>query len=72
MARQSTAKRLNVPTLIERVEAIKAEVEDELTNLSETYRPPSVPGPALKRMWLAKANGNPFEALLIAMKEIGR
>lgn len=67
----STAKKLSIPTLAERITALKEEAEDALDRLSETHRPPGVPGPQLKRMWLAKAAGNQFEAYLIAAGKVG-
>jgi hypothetical protein len=72
LMRRSTAKNLSIPTLAQRVEALKEECEDELTRLSELHRPSGVPGPWMRRNWLGKANGSVFEALLIAMKEIGQ
>jgi len=64
-------RKLAIPTLVERVDAIGQEVDDELDRLAEVHRPSNVPGPSLRRMWLAKAAGNKFEALKVALKELG-
>ena len=71
MKSAAVKKKLSVPTLAERVEALKQEVDDELTNLSEIYRPSTVPGPVLKRMWLSKTVGTAFEAYLLLANEKG-
>jgi len=70
--RRSVVKKLSIPTLVERVEALKEEVSDALTALADLHRPSNVPGPWLRQNWIAKAGGNVFEAYLVAMKEIGR
>lgn len=58
-----------IPSLAERIQQLKEEVEDELDRLAEEKRPPSIPGPWLRGNWLAKAGGNPFVAYLIAVAE---
>lgn len=67
----ATAKRKPnpVPTLAERIGALKEEIEAELDRLAEERRPPSVPGPWMRQNWMAKAGGNVFEAYLIAVRE---
>jgi hypothetical protein len=67
----ATAKRKSdpIPTLAERVEALKEEVEAELDRLAELHRPPSIPGPWIRQNWMGKGGGNVFEAYLAAVRE---
>ena len=65
------AKKLSIPTLAERIEALEDEVDDALDRLSEQTRPSNVPAGVMRRMWEAKAAGNIFYAYLIAVKETG-
>lgn len=58
-----------IPTLAERIAALKEESDEALDKLAEEMRPPNVPGPALRQMWMAKAGGNVFDAYLIASRE---
>jgi hypothetical protein len=58
-----------IPTLAERIVALRAEVEAELDRLSEANRPPSIPGPWIKQNWMGKGGGNVFEAYLAAVRE---
>jgi len=58
-----------IPSLAERISALKEEVESELDRLSEANRPSTVPGPWVKQNLMAKAGGNAFEAYLLAVKE---
>jgi hypothetical protein len=64
----AAAKR-KIPTLAERIQALKEEIDGELDRLAEQNRPANIPAPWLKQNWLGKANGNAFEALLIAARE---
>ena len=66
-----SAKKLSIPTLAERIEALEEEVDDALDRLAEQTRPPNVPSGVMRRMWEAKAAGNIFYAYLIAVKETG-
>jgi hypothetical protein len=63
------ARKLSIPTLAERIEALEDEVDLALDNLAEQTRPPNVPAGAMRRMWEAKAAGNLFHAYLVAVKE---
>ena len=65
------AKKLSIPTLAERIEALEEEIDGALDHLAETHRPPNVPAGVMRRMWEAKAAGNVFYAYLIAVKELG-
>jgi hypothetical protein len=56
--RRSAAKKLSIPTLAERVEALKEEVDAELDRLADLHRPSNVPAPWLRLNWMAKAGGN--------------
>jgi hypothetical protein len=58
-------------TLAQRIHDIEKEAEAGLTRLSEKYRPPGVPGPTLRQMWVAKAGGNIFHAYQWACLEHG-
>jgi len=62
-----------IPSLAERVEALKEEVEEALNALAEERRPKgegrAVPAGAMRQLWMAKAGGNMFEAYLIAVKQ---
>jgi hypothetical protein len=62
-------KKLSIPTLAERIEAMEDEVDQALDALAEQTRPPSVPAGVMRRMWQAKAAGNIFHAYLVAIKE---
>ena len=53
------------PTLADRIKAVEDEAEAELDRLAEEMRPPNVPGPSLRQMWLAKAGGNTLKAYLL-------
>ena len=64
--------KLSVPSLADRIEALREEVSDALSALAELHRPSSVPGPWLRQNWVAKAAGNVFEAYLLAVKEVSR
>jgi hypothetical protein len=64
-----SAKKLSIPTLAERIEALEDEVDQALDDLAEQTRPPNVPAGAMRRMWEAKAAGNLFHAYLVAIKE---
>jgi hypothetical protein len=64
-----SAKKLSIPTLAERIEALENEVDQALDDLAEQTRPPNVPAGAMRRMWEAKAAGNLFHAYLVAIKE---
>jgi len=66
---KSAKKAAPIPTLAERIEALKEEVEEALTALSEERRPASVPGPWIRQNWMARGGGNVFEAYLAAIKE---
>jgi len=66
------AKKLAIPTLAERIEALEEEVDDALDRLAEQRRPSNVPAGVMRRMWEAKAAGNIFYAYLIAVKEQGQ
>jgi hypothetical protein len=59
----------SIPTLAERIEALREEVNAELDRLAEERRPPSIPGPWMRQNWMAKGGGNVFEAYLAAIKE---
>jgi len=56
-------------TLAEQIEALKERAESKLTRLSEECRPSNVPAPWMRLNWLARANGNIFEACLFAIRE---
>jgi hypothetical protein len=62
--RSAVKKIPHIPTLAERIKALREEVEKELDRLAEEKRPASVPGP-----WMARGGGNLFEAYLIAVKD---
>ena len=64
-------KKSKAPTLAQRIHDIEKEAETGLTRLSEKYRPPGVPGPTLRQMWVAKAGGNIFHAYQWACLENG-
>src|SRR5262249_10279986 len=63
------AQKRKIPTLAERIAALEEESDEALDKLAEEMRPPNVPGPALRQMWMAKAGGNVFDAYLIASRE---
>ena len=71
MMRNTAAKRKAepVPTLAERIEALREEIDEELTRLSEEKRPWNVPGPCVRQGWMARGGGSVFEAYLAAIKE---
>ena len=66
------AKKLSIPTLAERIEALEDEVDQALDDLAQQTRPQNVPAGVMRRMWEAKAAGNLFHGYLIAAKEQGR
>jgi len=61
-------KKVVKKSLAERVEELRDECEAELNRLSEEGRPPGIPAPSIKMMWLARG-GSVFEAALVALKE---
>jgi len=69
----AAAKKLSIPTLAERIEALEEEVDEALDALAEERRPKgegrALPADSVRRMWEAKAAGNLFHAWLIACKE---
>jgi len=69
----SAAKKRNAPTLIERTEALKEEVSDELDRICEQRRcreeGRAVPAATLRAHYMAKGGGSVFEAYLAAVKE---
>jgi hypothetical protein len=68
---KSAAKKApSLPTLAERIVALREEVEAELDRLSELNRPPSIPGPWIRQNWMGKGGGNVFEAYLAAVREL--
>jgi len=72
--RTSTAKKAApIPTLAERIEALKEEVEEALSALAEERRPKgegrAVPAGFMRQNWMARTGGNVFKAYLIAIKE---
>ena len=66
-------KKLSIPTLEERVEALMQEVEDALEMLAELRRPKGpcgMPKPLMRRMLDAKGFGDcPCRSYLAAVKE---
>ena len=68
---KSATKKLTIPSLADRIEAIKEEASAALDHLSELHRPPSVPAGWLRQNWLARGGGSIFEAYLAAAKELG-
>ncbi|PWT79340.1 MAG: hypothetical protein C5B58_13665 [Acidobacteria bacterium] len=72
--RSSLAKKAPpIPSLAQRIEALKEEVEEALSALAEEHRPKredgAVPAGVIRQLWMARAGGNVFEAYLIAVKE---
>ena len=70
---KAAAKKLSIPTLEERVEALMGEVEDALEMLAELRRPKGpcgMPAPLMRRMLNAKGYGDcPCRSYLQAIKE---
>jgi hypothetical protein len=74
-----------IPTLAERIAALREEVEAELDRLAELHRPKgewkdtaivgvkdlvgAVPAEDIRLGWMAKGGGHVFEAYLSAIKE---
>jgi hypothetical protein len=58
-------------TLAERIEDLRQECHAELDRLSELNRPPGISGPWRKLNWMRQGGGNPFDAYLIAVQELG-
>jgi len=60
----------DTPSLAERVEALEKEIDAELDRMAEEQRPKgegcALPADSMRRMWLARAGGNLFHALLVA------
>jgi hypothetical protein len=74
MRSSSTAKKAApIPTLAERIEAFKEEVEEALSALAEEHRPKredgAVPAGTMRQLWMARAGGNVFEGYLVAKRE---
>jgi len=67
MTKKKQAKKRN--DLAERLEAIREEADKELDRLAEERRPESVPAGWMRLNWLARANGNIYEACLAAIRE---
>ena len=57
----TTAKKVSIPTLVERVEALMQELDDALEALAEERRPKGehgMPRPLMRRMFNAKGFGD--------------
>jgi hypothetical protein len=65
MTRQSTAKKLSIPTLAERVRALEEEVNDALDRLADQTRPSSVPAGVMRRMWRQRPPAISFAHILL-------
>jgi hypothetical protein len=66
---EAANRKPSIPTLAERIEALREEVSAELDRLAEERRPPSIPGPWMRTNWMARGGGNVFEAYLAATKD---
>ena len=64
-------RKLSIPSLSERIEALKEEADAALAHLAEIHRPKgvgAVPAQTIRWMWENKAR-NVFDAYLIASRE---
>jgi len=67
---KSAARKLSIPTLVERIEALEEEVEAALDALAEQRRPEGIPVGWIRHDLDNRAFGkNPFRAYVLAMKK---